>query len=315
MNNILRPAALALLVLTGAVLGGCSSSPKKDADEKLLEGRNAEQLKEAAEKLYRDATKSLDSGDYKSAEQQFDRIARLFPFTEFGTQAELGKLYAMYRGGDPDKASSAADKFLREHPRNPHVDYVQYLKGLINFDRHGGLVDYFPNGSVRMDVSYDRMAFDEFALLTQRYPNSQYVADARQRMIYLRDRIAEHELWIVDFYMRRGAWIAAAKRAEQIIAQYPGAPATYDALNMMREAYSRAGLTELAAEARRVQKAQTFAYKASGPTHEGLWDWISSLWHHQDEDDDGATAPPPPIGTDPAPTTPDSSPATPAPAS
>jgi outer membrane protein assembly factor BamD len=142
---------------------------------------------------------------------------------------------------------------------NPSIDYVQYLKGLTNFDRDPSFSSMLGSSVAKGDVGNFQRAYDDFALLVQKYPTSRYVGDARERMIYLRNIIAEHELGVVEFYTARGAYVAAAKRAEQIIAQYPGAPATYRALELMEKSYRSAGLAQQAEDAGRLLAAQPSA--------------------------------------------------------
>jgi outer membrane protein assembly factor BamD len=193
--------------------------------------------------LYKLARKSLDQSDFSDAAERYDQLSKRYPFTDYATQGEIERIYALYRSYDSDKALTAADRFMREHPRNPSIDYVQYLKGLANFNREASFSSMLGVSSAKGDVTNHRRAFDDFALLLQKYPSSRYIGDARKRMIYLRNIIAEHELGVVEFYYeQRGAYLAAAKRAEQIVAQYPGAPASYRALDLMEKSYRKAGL-------------------------------------------------------------------------
>jgi outer membrane protein assembly factor BamD len=216
--------------------------------------KSERELRLEADGLYKLARRSLDQADFPAAIQRYNDILVRYPFTDYATQAHLESIYAKYRAFDPDSALSTADRFLKEHPRNPSVDYVHYLKGLINFQRGESMFDSWMD-TAGQDVGFARQAFDDFSLLTQRYPKSRYAADARLRMIYLRNRIASHELSIVKYYVRRGAHIAAARRAEQIIADYPGAPATAEALALLESSYREAGLTAQADEVKRLRQA------------------------------------------------------------
>lgn len=255
-SAVFRLLQVCLLVTVG-LLFACSSSPKTDElDLPFDPNLTDEQLREEAARAYVAARKTLDGRDYNGAEQRYSFIAQRYPFTEFGTQAELERIFALYRMYEPERAITAADKFLREHPRHSRVDYVQYLKGLVRFESDPGLMGMLPIDSARADISDQRLAYDDFALVVQRYPDSVYAADARSRMVYLRNRIADHELNIVKFYVSRGAYLAAAKRAEQILVQYPGAPASFDALALMERSYREAGLQTHAADAEQVLLAQ-----------------------------------------------------------
>jgi outer membrane protein assembly factor BamD len=246
----LLQAALGALVLALAACGtdnGPASNPFKGA-------KSERELRLEAEGLYKLARKSLDSADFQGALDRYGAIMLRYPFTDYATQAQLESIYAKFRSFDHDGAVSQADRFLKEHPRHAAVDYVYYLKGLTNFERGQSLLEGMVD-SHEQDVGYARRAFDDFAMLSQRFPNSRYAGDARLRMIHLRNRIAAHELAIVKYYVRRGAHIAAARRAEQIIAEYPGAPATAEALVLLESSYRDAGLVTQADEVRRLREA------------------------------------------------------------
>lgn len=264
----------ALLVTTVALTGGlsaCSSNGTKEEgyrpknpfaknDRNQLPGAKPavteQELKAEAERLYRFARGALESSDFAAATLNYDLISERYPFTEYATQAELEKVYVLNRDFKVDEALSAADRFLREHPRHPRADYIQYLKGVMQSERDKGLADVLPLDPSKKDVGNLRKAYDEFSLLLQKYPNSRYNEDARARMMDLRNRIADNEMHVVDFYLRRGAWLAAAKRAEQVIATYPGAPATMSALKSLERSYRELGLTQEAEDAARTVAAQ-----------------------------------------------------------
>ena len=228
---------LVLAAAVAVILGACSSNPDDlPVTNPFRPGKSERELRLEADGLYKLARRSLDSADFQGAIQRYDQIQLKYPFTDYATQAQLESIYAKYRAFDAEGALSTADRFLKEHPRHPMVDYVYYLRGLINFQRGESAFDWLVDSS-RQDVSFARSAFDDFALLTQKYPNSRYVGDAHGRMIYLRNRIAQHELSVVQYYVRRGAWIAAAKRAEKIVEDYPGAPATIESLALLEKCY------------------------------------------------------------------------------
>lgn len=246
-----RPLLLrgALAVVLAAGVAGCASDDDLPPENPFKSGPSERELRLEADGLYRLARRSLDTADYQGAVQRYDQILLRYPFTDYATQAQLESIYAKYRAFDPEGAIASADRFLKEHPRHPAVDYVYYMKGAINYERgdsvFSGLVD-----TAGQDVSHARRAFDDFTLLIQRYPRSRFAHDARLRMIELRNRIAAHELTIVKFYVRRGAHIAAAKRAEQLLAQYPGAPVTHETLALLERSYRRVGLTAQADDAK-----------------------------------------------------------------
>ena len=243
--------------LAALLVAGCSSDPNKlpPTNPFKPEQRSAREMRLEASQLYRAARESLDTSDFSTAIERYDRLMQRFPFSEYATQAQLEKVYAQYRNYDHDSALAGAERFLREHPRHAGAAYVQYIKALANFDREEGLSDMLGLDATQKDMGYSRRSFDDFGLLVQKYPSSPYAADARQRMIYLRNRIAESEMHAVRFYMKRGAFIAAAKRSEQIISQYPGAPVTLEALGTMEQSYRALDLNAQADEAAKLLAA------------------------------------------------------------
>ncbi|MCX7072081.1 MAG: outer membrane protein assembly factor BamD [Gammaproteobacteria bacterium] len=264
---------LCLLSLVAAT-AGCASKEKRDnPDNPFRAGTDVGSggvpqseavLRQQAMKAYAKAHSALLNTDYEAAVDQFTQLIARYPFTEFATQAELEKVFAQYRSFKPDEALLGADRFLREHPRHKSADYVQYLKGLINAARTESVSDFLPIDSSKKDVNAERRAYEDFAVLVQRYPNSVYTGDARKRMIYLRNRIASHELSIVRFYIKRQAWVAVSKRAENLIAEYPGAPATVEALSLLRLSYEKLGQTSQIADLDRIIAANQESIRQAG---------------------------------------------------
>ena len=264
-SRVLRVFCLTSLVI---VASGCSSKGEKrdTPDNPFRPGTDVGSggvpqseavLKQEALKAYAKAHNTLLNTDYEAAVDQYTQLIARYPFTEFATQSELEKVYAQYRSFRPDEALLAADRFLREHPRHKHADYVQYLKGLINSSRSDSISDFLPIDSSKKDVNAERRAYDDFAVLVQRYPASVYTGDSRKRMIYLRNRIADHELSIVRYYIKREAWVAVSKRAENLIAEYPGAPATAQALELLKFSYEKLDLKPQIADLDRIVAANT----------------------------------------------------------
>lgn len=307
LQRLLAAALAAAFVLSGAA---CSNGKKKD-DAFANQEKSDRELRAEAAALYSLARKGLDQSDFDDAVQRYELLSKRYPFTDFATQGEVEAIYALYRGYDADRALSAIDRFQREHPRNAAIDYVQYIRGLVNFNRDPSFSSMFGSNASKGDVSNYRRAFDDFALLVQKHPTSRYVGDARKRMIYLRNVIAEHELGVVEFYTDRGAYVAAAKRAEQIIAQYPGAPATYRALELMEQSYRKAGLKQQADDAARLLAGQPAAGSqdvAGFPGGESSPSWLDRLLRR-----DAADAPKPPSsGMSPDAAAPAAEPAAPA---
>jgi outer membrane protein assembly factor BamD len=242
MNNrrIFLIPLLSLFLLTSA----CSWLNFGDEDETV---------NWSASRFYSEAKQALDDGDYDTAIDYFERLQARYPFGRYAQQAQLELIYAHYKQGETDMAIAAADRFIKTHPRHPFVDYAHYLKGLANYDRGVGLVEkLLPNDPTQTDTSNAQQSFNDFAELTQKFPNSRYADDARQRMLFLRNNMAAYEVNVADFYMRRKAYVAAANRAKYVVENYSRTPATVDALAIMSKAYLKLELTDLATDTLRV---------------------------------------------------------------
>ena len=243
---------IARLLLPAVLLGlaaGCSHIPffggGKDEDEDL---NTTEQI------LYRNAQRSLRAGNYERAIEVLERLEARFPFGRYAEQAQLELVYARYQSADHETARSAADRFIRLHPQHSNIDYAFYLKGLAAYNKSRGLLDrVFVSDISKRDMSFAADAYADFAQLLRNYPHSHYAADARQRMLYLRNLLAASELHIADYYLRRGAHVAAANRARFVLENYPRADESIpEALIVLVEANHKLGLTEAANDALRV---------------------------------------------------------------
>jgi outer membrane protein assembly factor BamD len=248
---------LLCFVAATTLFAGCASRQSKD--ETL-----------AAAALYKDIQANLAAGNYKTAIGRLQTLEARFPFNVYGTQAQLDLIYANYMNNNYDTAEDDADRFIREHPRQANVDYAYYMKGVAYFDQAPGpLARLFGRDNYQRDPSNAQKSFQAFQLLLQKFPDTKYAADARQRMIFLRDRLADYEWSVADYYMRRGAWISAIQRADNIINHYQQTPRTKDALQILTTAYTKLGLTELAASSRKVLEANfpgaSPNYKPHGP--------------------------------------------------
>ena len=205
------------------------------------------------QKLYTDAKHDLDTYNYNSAIKLYEQLTAVYPFTDQARQAQLDLIYAYYRAGETDSAIDACDTFVRENPTHPRVDYAYYMKGLVNFEKQPNAIEHL----FRVDLSKRppttaNKSFAAFRTVVQEYPKSAYAPDARQRMIYLRDRLAAYNVDIARYYLKRGAFVGAVRRAKYVLDNYEGAPATKDALAIMIVSYDRLGLKPLADEARQV---------------------------------------------------------------
>jgi outer membrane protein assembly factor BamD len=234
-----RGGALAVCVVLLA-LAGCKTHR---VDDKKL----------TPEALYKKAHHSLQSNDFNTAIKTYEQLTARFPFTDEARQARLDLVYAYYRAGEGESATDAAETFIRENPTHPRVDYAWYVKGLVDFDRSPNAIErLFRADLTERPPSSARKAFAAFKYVVETYPKSEYAHDARQRMVYLRNRLASYEVHVARYYFKRGAYVAAAQRARGAIEQYDGAPAVRDALAIMIESYDRLNLQPLAAQARQV---------------------------------------------------------------
>lgn len=208
---------------------------------------------ENARRLYEDASKSMRSGNFASAIGAFENLTAIYPFSEEARQAQLNLLYVYWRNDQPDSVISAADRFMLENPTHPRVDYALYMKGLARFPRDAGPLErLFRTDLDQRPPSGMRESFNSFAQLVQQYPYSEYAEDARQRMIYLRNRLATHEIRVAEFYLARDAHIAAINRARHVVETFQETPEAMEALRIMARAYDSLGLNDLAADTRRV---------------------------------------------------------------
>lgn len=207
----------------------------------------------SASQLYSEAHDALNKGDYEQAVKFFEILEARYPFGRYAEQALMESAYAYYKFDEPDSAIAALDRFIKTYPTSPNLDYAYYLKGLVNFNRGLGLVErYLPTDISQRDAGAMYTSFQDFAELVRRFPNSRYSDDARLRMAYLRNNLAQYEVHVADYYMRRGAYVAAVGRAKYVVEHYPQAPAMPEALGIMAKAYKIMGLNDLSADALRV---------------------------------------------------------------
>ncbi len=208
-----------------------------------------------ADRFYSEAKKALDTGDYTKAIKYYEKLETRYPFGKYAQQAQLDVIYAYYKYDEPESALVAADRFLKLYPRHEKVDYVYYMKGVVNFELTQGLLDRFlPLDRSQRDQGTAVQSFRNFSKLVTRFPKSKYSKDARLRMIHLRNRLAESELNIARFYMKRGAYLAAANRAKNVVSSYQGTKAMPQALIILAKSYKILGLKELSSDALKVLK-------------------------------------------------------------
>jgi outer membrane protein assembly factor BamD len=229
------------------------------------------------DQLYNLATDRLKDGNYGSAETLYERLIARFPYGAYNEQAQINLAYAYYKDDKPEDAYSAINRFIKTYPAQKHIDYAYYLRGLINFDRTGTMLQRLTqNSASKRDQGYALQSFDDFSQLVQRFPTSLYATDAQQRMIWLRNGLSQFELNIAEFYLRHKAYVASADRAEYIIEHYQRTPQVADALAVLAKSYNLLGRPELAQQA-------TSVLKLNYPDHPYLrdpkrWPKTHSMW-------------------------------------
>jgi outer membrane protein assembly factor BamD len=224
-------------------VSACSWLPEKNDETKNL----------PVTKLYAEAREEMDGGHYEAAIKLWERLETNYPFGNYATQAQMEIAYAHYKTGDQALALAAADRFVREHPTHPQVDYMYYLRGLISFNDQIGLVSMiYSQDPTERDPKATRESFAAFKVLVERFPNSKYVPDAIERMRYLVTAMAQYEVHVANYYFRRGAYLASLNRAQNAVRDYQDAPAREEALYLMVRNYEKLGMPELRNDTMRV---------------------------------------------------------------
>lgn len=236
--RVLRLLSLLLLIV---VVAACRGGSRDRLDTMPVD------------QMYETGYQALVRGNNDRAIRYFQRLLSRFPFGPYTEQAHLDLAYAQYRAKRNDEAISTVDRFLKTYPTHPKADYAQYLRGVVNFYREASFIGRY----VRLDPAVrdqgaTRQSFVDFSRLLRDYPDSDYAEDARQRMIFLRNQMAQHEIAIARYYLRRGAFVAAINRSKYVLENYQQAPETGDALALMIESYLAMGEQQLADDTRRV---------------------------------------------------------------
>ena len=230
-----------VLLLT-VVLSGCAFFEEKD-----------ETLGWSQQKLYTEATDNMRGGGYAKAIEYYEILLSRYPFGKYAHQAQLNLAYVYYRHAEPESAIAAADRFIKLHPGHPASAYAHYLRGLINFNRGRGFLDrYVPSDTSQRDPGAALDSYKDFSEVVRLFPDSEYAEDAARHMLHLRNNLARHEVHVVKYYMRRGAFLAAANRAEFVVQNYQRTPALREALEVMIAAYTELGMDDLAHDTQRV---------------------------------------------------------------
>tara|TARA_B100000945_G_scaffold58439_1_gene43378 strand:+ start:4 stop:1050 length:1047 start_codon:yes stop_codon:yes gene_type:complete len=197
--------------------------------------------------FYERALDQLNGQNFRAAISTYQALESRFPFGRYAEQAQIEIVYAYYRNDDMEAARAAADRFIRLHPDSENIDYAYYMKGLSSFTDGGGIFNRFlPIDHTKRDPGSAQESFTDFAQLLALYPDSPYAGDARTRMIYLRNNLAQYEIHVANYYTERRAYIAALRRAQYVVENFQGTPAVADGIAIMVECYLRLGLNELA---------------------------------------------------------------------
>lgn len=259
-----------LALLLGVLIGACGLLPEEQDETKGW----------SAQKIYAEAKDNLGKANYEQAIKYYQKLESRYPYGRFAQQAQIEIAYAYYKDSEPVQAVVAADRFIKLHPNHPNVDYVYYLKGLANFNDDLGWAGYVTGQDLsERDPKAAREAFDAFKELATRYPGSRYTPDAVARMNYLLNALASHEVHVARYYMKRGAYVAAANRAQFALKTYPQAPANEEGLVILVKAYDALGMTDLRGDAERVLKKNfpDSAYLKGDPRSTvpwwQIWNW------------------------------------------
>lgn len=275
---------LLLVLLALLALAGCRNGIRGDELDTL-----------PVEELYNLGSRSLENGNFDRAERQFKRLSARFPFGTFNEQSQLKLAYAQYRMNKYDEALATSNRFMKTYPTHPHVDYAYYVRGLVNFDRNRGLLNtLIPGDDALRDQQTAKQSFLDFSELLKRYPGSRYAADARQRMLYLRNNLATHDLAIALYYLRRGAYVGALNRAKYIVETYQETPMAADALAVMVQCYEVLDEPTLAADTLEVLKLNAPEHPYVTGTTSARRSWWRRLWPFgRDESSTGVGMAPP----------------------
>lgn len=238
-----RILAVFACVLLGWTVAGCG----------LLEDKSDETRGWSAQKLYAEARQALDTRSFEKAVGYYQKLEGRYPYGRFAQQAQMELAYAYYKDKDPAGAITAAERFIKNHPNHPNVDYLYYLKGLANFNDDLGVLGFISNPDMtERDPKAARDAFDAFKELVVKFPDSKYTPDAIARMTYLVNALAAHEVHVARYYVKRGAYVAAANRAQFALKTYPQAPANEEGLVLLVQSYEALGMRDLRDDAQRV---------------------------------------------------------------
>jgi len=233
MRSVVRLLLISTII---ALASGCASN------------REVEVLPE--ETYYDNARQAMNSGNFNEAEENLDALETYYPFGRYAEQAQLDLIFARYQNLDLEGSRAAADRFIRLNPQSDHLDYAMYMRGLASYNLDMGLAArYFPIDVAARSPGEQLQAFRDFSQLLNRFPDSEYAPDARQRMIAIRNRMAELELHAARYYIKREAFVAANNRARYVVENFPSSPAVEEALILLADTFRFMDLKKGASDA------------------------------------------------------------------
>jgi outer membrane protein assembly factor BamD len=232
------------VVLAAFVLAGCSSTP--DDDKTATWSPN---------KIYAEARDELNAGGYDKAIPLYEKLEGRAAGTPLAQQAQLEKAYAYYKSGELAQAHATLDRFMKLHPASPALDYALYLKGITNFNDNLGLFSFIARQDLsERDQKAAKESFESFRELVTRFPESKYTPDARSRMTYIVNSLAQYEVHVARYYYSRGAYVAAINRSQAALADFRDVPALEEALFILMRSYDALGMTQLHDDTKRVME-------------------------------------------------------------
>lgn len=241
MASVKLSVVPSLLLATAALLAGCSSTP----DDKTGAW--------SPNKLYAEAKDELSSGAYDKAIPLFEKLEGRAAGTPLAQQAQLEKAYAHFKAGDQAQAEATLDRFIKLHPASPALDYALYLKGIVNFNDNLGAFAFLSRQDLsERDQKAAKQSFEAFKELVARFPDSRYAPDAKARMTYIVNSLAQYEVHVARYYYSRGAYVAAINRAQSALTDYQNVPALEEALFIMVRSYDALGMSQLRDDTKRV---------------------------------------------------------------
>jgi len=270
MRSLAAFARVLALTLFALSLGGCG----------LLPEQIDETASWSAPKLYAEAKEAMGQEDWEKAIKYYEKLEARYPYGRFAQQAQMELAYAYWKSGEPASALAACDRFIKLHPNHPNVDYIYYLKGLVNFNEDQGMLAFISQQDPsERDPKAAKEAFDSFRELAERYPNSKYTPDAILRMSWLVNALSAQEVNVARYYLKRNAYLAAANRAQEAVKNYPNTPSLEEALYIMVVSYDNLGLTQLRDDAHRIlEKNYPQSKFLSANFHEEKRPWYRLWW-------------------------------------